>query len=166
MEQGAVHSDGGLPARVTGTPLFVAYSLLAGNSNVHTTSTHMESLYYSIWHSAAGSLPDERAFRLYGNMKDWATARLGTMVGPDPLQGVREDVKPFLWELHQLFWPQHGPRPQLNRTDVTVQEFVAVCLHQARRAAAAPQSLHKKQQGWAKMGAYKQRGKRKSRAAV
>ena len=127
MVPGACHSDGGSARHVTGTPLFVAQSLLEGNSNVHTESSHMESLYYSIWHSAAGSLPDEWAFKNYSTMKMWAAARLGTMLGLDPLLGVREDVKPFLRELHQLFWQRHAAHSYGYRTDVTVLEFVAVC---------------------------------------
>ncbi len=118
------HSDGGSPHQVTGTPLFVAYSLLAGSGNVHTASTHLESLYYSLRHSATGSLPDEQVFCDYRSLRLWAAIRLGFMSGLEPMQGVPEFVKPFLLDLHRLFWPSDGAR---YRSSVTVEEFLEVC---------------------------------------
>ena len=131
FELGEKHSDGGSPHKVTGTPLFVAYSLLAGSGNVHTESSHLESLYYSLRHCASGSLPDERVFRDYRSLKQWAASRLGFMSGPEPMQGVPEPMKPFFSDLHHLFWLDMGarnPERECYRSTVTVEEFVRVCI--------------------------------------
>jgi hypothetical protein len=129
LAEGETHSGGGAPHMVTGTPLFVAYSLLASGSNEHTVSSHLESLFYSLLYCATGKLLDEDIFKDYSRhrMRLWAAARRGVMEGPNPLRCVPERLEPFFHQLHQLFWPRQNDHQSYYRADVSVEQFVRVC---------------------------------------
>lgn len=114
------------------TPLFGAISVLKGSR--HTISSHLESLFYSLYYVAVGSnMPDAKVFETFAQCHLWWVSRQGTMVSELPCHVDRihdSEVKSFMLRLHQVFFTWDEEQECCKyRKDVTVEDVQEVCRH-------------------------------------
>ena len=115
--------------KVTMTPLFGAISVLKGLQ--HSISSHLESLFYSLYYVALGSkMPDAKVFEQFEKCDLWWMIRSGAMMAqaPSHLDRIRDpELRSFMLRLHHLFFEWVETLGCKYRQNVTVAEVQQVC---------------------------------------
>ncbi|DBA76250.1 TPA: hypothetical protein ACH3X1_009970 [Trebouxia sp. C0004] len=116
--------------KITMTPLLGAISVLKGFQ--HSISSHLESLFYSLYYLALGSnLPDAKVFETFAHCNLWWMTRLGAMVSqsPCPVDHIEDsELRSFMLRLHHVLfkWIEELGCCKY-REDVTVEDVQEVC---------------------------------------
>ena len=116
--------------KLTMTPLFGAISVLKGFQ--HSISSHLESLFYSLYYIALGSkMPDAKVFETFQKCDLWWMIRFGAMMAqaPSHLDCIQDsELRSFMLRLHHVFfdWVEDLGCCKY-RENVTVSEVQEVC---------------------------------------
>ena len=116
--------------KLTMTPLFGAISVLKGLQ--HSISSHLESLFYSLYYVALGSkMPDAKVFETFEKCDLWWTIRSGAMMAqaPSHLDRIQDpELQSFMLRLHHVFFKWVDDLECCKyRENVTVSEVQQVC---------------------------------------
>lgn len=116
--------------KLTMTPLFGAISLLKGFQ--HSISSHLESLFYSLYYIALGSkMPDAKVFETFQKCDLWWMIRFGGMMAqaPSHLDCIQDsELRSFMLRLHHVFFDWIEDLGCCKyRENVTVTEVKEVC---------------------------------------
>lgn len=116
--------------KLTMTPLFKAISVLKGLQ--HSISSHLESLFYSLYYVALGSkMPDAKVFETFEKCALWWMIRSGAMMAqaPSHLDRIQDpELRSFMLRLHHVFfeWVEDLGCCKY-RENVTAPEVQQVC---------------------------------------
>ncbi|MCJ1467082.1 hypothetical protein MMC07_005704 [Pseudocyphellaria aurata] len=116
-------------ADLTGTSLYMAENVLAGES--HTISTQLESLFLSLLDiSCSHKLVGHNLLATAVSPLTCALARSGAMrcMHLPENDAITSDLRPFMRQLHQLFYPLvAGTRQRLHNEAVQAADLQYVC---------------------------------------
>ncbi|DBB07020.1 TPA: hypothetical protein ACH3X1_011611 [Trebouxia sp. C0004] len=121
---------------LTMTPLFAAILVLQGSK--HSISSHLESLFYSLYYLALGcKLPDCKVFEKFAQCHlRWLTRFGATMSRPPhDLDRIQEsELKEFMLRLHSVVfgWNEMSGCCKY-RVDVTVKDVQEICAGDLQR---------------------------------